>query len=194
MLGKVEHTELVTDDKTKGLQEKDLKPMTPIREAARRILDADRQQGLEEDKRIKWLRIISAVVGIALAATLQIDSLLLLEPVLGNAANAFREAPSAGAETVPPEEWYTLGDIIRVPREDPTDPQSDFVLPGVLGARVLGAALKALLVLTPGIYLSGLGAAAGSSFWHDMLDKLRSAKEVAGQVKGLAEVTKELSG
>jgi hypothetical protein len=44
-----------------------------------------------------------------------------------------------------------------------------------------------VLALTPGIVLSGLGTAAGSGFWHDQLDRLRSAKEMVGQMQEMVE-------
>ena len=33
-----------------------------------------------------------------------------------------------------------------------------------------------MVAATPGMLLSGLAASAGSSFWHDQLDRLRAAK------------------
>lgn len=151
-------------------------PLLTLEEAAKRILEEDTAIKDHDKNRIAWLRILSGIVGIALAATMQVDSLQLLESVLGDAANTFRPPHEAG-QTV---EWYTFETIIE--REqgggdlDPT-----MGLPGVLGA-----ATAALLGLSPGIVLSGLGAAAGSGFWHDQLDKLRSAKQVVTQIETIA--------
>jgi hypothetical protein len=148
-------------------------PLLTLEEAAKRILEEDTAIQDHEKNRIAWLRILSGIVGIALAATMQVDSLQLLEPVLGDAANTFRPPHEAG-QTV---EWYTFKTIIEREHEsgdlDPT-----LRLPGVLGA-----AMAAFLGLSPGIVLSGLGAAAGSGFWHDQLDKLRSAKQIVTQVQ-----------
>ncbi len=154
------------------------KPFTPLltlEEAAKRILEEDTAIKDHEKSRIVWLRILSGIVGIALAAAMQVDSLQLLEPVLGDAADTFRPPHETG-ETI---EWYTFETIIeqeqRVGDIDPT-----LRLPGVLGT-----AAAAFLGLSPGIVLSGLGAAAGSGFWHDQLNKLRSAKQVVTQVQTL---------
>jgi hypothetical protein len=152
------------------------KPFTPLitlEEAARRILEEDTVIKDQEKNRIVWLRVLSGIVGIALAAVMQVDSLQLLEPVLGNAADTFRPPHEAG-QTI---EWYTFETIIEQEKGggdiDPT-----LSLPGLLGA-----AAAAFLDLTPGIVLSGLGAAAGSGFWHDQLSKLRSAKQIVTQVQ-----------
>jgi hypothetical protein len=169
----------------KKLGEVVFEPARSLQEAARRILEEDVQQGLKEEKRVKWLRIISAVVGIILAATLSLDSLQLLEPVLGSAANTFHKVVEA-EEALKPEDWYNLEQVIeradKNPDNDSFDPQRD------LG--ILDPILEPLLKLTPGIILSGMGAAAGSGFWHDVLDKLRTAKQVAGMVKTAKEALK----
>jgi len=147
------------------LGEVQFKSLTSIQEAATRILEADREHSIEEGRRVKWLRIISAAVGIALAAALQIDSLQLLEPILGNAADAFRPAREA-AETIESAQWYSIEQVIE--QRFDLEPDSEH----------LAGVLALLLSLTPGVYLSGLGAAAGSGFWHDQLDKLRMGKQI----------------
>ncbi|MFL7791602.1 MAG: hypothetical protein AB8I69_05630 [Anaerolineae bacterium] len=161
-------------------------PARSLQEAARRVLEEDIQQGLREEKRVKWLRIISVIVGIILAAILSLDSFQLLEPVLSSAANTFHASPSAG-ESLKPEDWYNLEQIIeradKNPNNNSFDPQCAF--------GILSPALKPLFNLTPGIILSGLGAAAGSAFWHDVLDKLRTTKQVSEMVK---KAKKTLSG
>ena len=103
-------------------------PLLTLEEAAKRILEEDTVIEDQEKGRIAWLRILSGIVGIALAAVMQVDSLQLLEPVLGDAANTFRPPHEAG-QTV---EWYTFETIIEQEKEvgdiDPT-----LGLPGVLG-------------------------------------------------------------
>jgi hypothetical protein len=42
-----------------------------------------------------------------------------------------------------------------------------------------------------GMILTGLASSAGSSFWHDMLGRVRNLKEVAGQVESLASGEKD---
>lgn len=56
---------------------------------------------------------------------------------------------------------------------------------------IMGFTAPAFLAhLTPGIILSGLGAAAGSGFWHDQLSKLRNAKRAVAQVEEVASALK----
>lgn len=153
---------------------KRFRPLLTLDEAARRILEEDTRWNSQEKTRITWLRILSGVVGIALAASLQVDSLQLLEPVLGNAADTFR---CQVGQTV---KWCTFEMFIEQSGGGDINPTRG--LPGALGATA-----AALLGLTPGLILSGLGAAAGSGFWHDQLDKLRSAKRVVTEVEDLAE-------
>lgn len=150
-------------------------PVLTMEEAAKRILEEDVGYKDQEKSRIAWLRILCTVIGIALAAALQVDSLKLLEPVLGNAATTFRPAHEPGQIV----EWYTFEDFIEQ-RVGDVNPRLG--LPGVLGMTA-----AALLRLTPGITLSGLGAAAGSNFWHDKLDKLRHTKHAIAQVQEMME-------
>jgi predicted RecB family endonuclease len=167
----------------KKLGEIAFEPARSLQEAAQCILEEDVQQGLREEKRVKWLRVISTVVGIILASILSLDSIQLLEPVLSSAANTFHELPDEG-EILKPEAWYNLEQIIERADRDPDnnsfDPQR-----GLLG--VLNPVLSPILALTPGVILSGLGAAAGSGFWHDVLDKLRATKQVSEMVKKAKE-------
>ncbi|OQY20751.1 MAG: hypothetical protein B6I34_08470 [Anaerolineaceae bacterium 4572_32.1] len=153
--------------------------LTP-EEAATRIFEEDSIQKDREKARISWLRILSVVVGIVLAAALQVDSIQLLEPVLGSAITKFCGVDATGAIV----EWYTMGDLIGW--------NGASEMPKSLAP--LGAILVVLLGLTPGVYLSGLGAAAGSAFWHDQLDKLRSIKGAASQVEELTGQLKGMTG
>ncbi len=154
----------------------EMKPVKNLKEAFSCLLETDGQNQIREQRRITWLRVTSAVVGVGLAASLQIDSLQLLEPLLGKAADVFRYQEQ-------PTEWYTFAVLIKQ-SGSAIDPRLG--LPGILGE-----AAAMLLNLTPGTVLSGLGAAAGSSFWHDQLARLRSFKQTARQAE---ELTKQLGG
>jgi hypothetical protein len=140
-----------------------------LQQAARRLLEEDAINRQEEANRVKWLRIVSAAAGIALAYALKIDSLQLLEPLLQDAVATFK-VTREGAD------WKTIEALTG---------SANLALP------VLDSALDWLLNLTPGMVLSGLGAAAGSGFWHDQLDNLRAAKGVTQTVE---EVKKSVSG
>ena len=155
---------------------KSFDPVLTMEEAARRILEEKTHHKDQENNRIAWLRILSVIVGILLAAMLKIDAIQLLEPILGNAAVAFRDMSEAGQAV----EWYTIGDLMGWHVQTP--------------AGVLGKILSLLLRLKPGIALSGLGAAAGSGFWHDQLDKLRNAKDTVGQIEEISKQIKEMTG
>lgn len=140
-----------------------------LQQAAQRLLEEDDNNRQEEANRVKWLRIISATAGIALAYALKIDSLQLLEPLLQDAVATFKVTRDG-------TDWKTIEALTG---------SVNLALP------VLNATLDWLLNLTPGMVLSGLGAAAGSGFWHDRLDNLRAAKGVAQTVE---EVKKQVSG
>ena len=45
--------------------------------------------------------------------------------------------------------------------------------------------------LTLGMIVSGLAASAGSTFWHDQLDRLQATKKVAGQLAELTSQTRQ---
>jgi len=167
-------------------------PLRSIQEAAQRILKENTQQGLEEETRVKWLRIISVVVGIVLAAALQVDSFLLLRPVLGESVTIALARPAQEAAEA---QMKTMADLlviaplpIRTPESKAKAMEVSAPVPLNPWQRVCNGAswvVNWILGLTPGFILSGLGAAAGSGFWHDQLDKLRSAKEVASQIEKL---------
>jgi hypothetical protein len=167
-------------------------PLRSIQEAAQRILEENTRQALEEETRVKWLRIVSVVVGIVLAAALQVDSFLLLRPVLGESVTNVLARP---AQEAAEPQMKTMADLlviaplpIRTPESKAEAMEVSAPVPLSPWERVCNGAswvVNWMLRLTPGFILSGLGAAAGSGFWHDQLDKLRSAKEVASQLEKL---------
>jgi hypothetical protein len=58
------------------------------------------------------------------------------------------------------------------------------LIPGPVG-NLLGAT-------TIGIILSGLAASAGSTFWHDVLERLQSSKKAVGEVKDMLDQLRQL--
>lgn len=60
------------------------------------------------------------------------------------------------------------------------------ILAGSPGAKEWLGGLQGLQAPWVNILVGGLGAAAGSSYWHDQLDKIRNLKSAAEQVKKLA--------
>lgn len=147
-----------------------LKPLLTIEDAARSILEEKAQHRNEDNLRIIWIRVLSAVVGIGLAVVLRVDSIQLLAPVMENALDSFR---SVGPDGV--AEWYTFEVLLR---------QVGVVIDFRLVPNVLTGLINWFLKLTPGLVLSGLGAAAGSAFWHDQLDRLRHAKQITSEIVG----------
>ncbi len=89
------------------------------------------------EHRLAWIRFASLVIGIGWAIVLQINSLDLLSPVIGDVINDMLGGPNTF--------WYVVA----------------------------------------GIALSGLGASAGSSFWHDQMARLRQAGEVVDTTEEL---------
>jgi hypothetical protein len=205
MRGKLEGGVKVIEGIQKLGEPQAFQPLKSVQEAAQRILEEDVQHSAQEEKRVKWLRIISAVVGIVLAVTLQIDSVLLVKPVLGPVVDTFTIEEQIGEEKV--TRMKTMEDILFVQRIAFRTPESKAAEKGkketndsiplnlwdhACNLRVW--VINWLLALTPGFILSGLGAAAGSGFWHDQLDKLRTAKQVSSQVQELAGQFKTLTG
>ena len=164
-----------------------------LRETFDEILSEDVAQRSRETRRITWLRIISVVVGIFLAATLSIDSLELLKPVLGQAAERFYDPAPIDTD---PDDWHSLAQIIS---GGPDQPVTVFEnrsgiwrwLGNMVGWLLRLAPVDGLLNLTPGVILSGLGAAAGSAFWHDQLDRLRQVKQTTEPIEGLVRQLKQ---
>jgi len=134
--------------------------------AAQAILALDRNHQLTEARRKRLLRFTAAFIGMSLAVVVRIDSLELLKPLFDpkNLPKAlFDDGLSLTLETI-------LENLLRVSLD-------------VKNWRGLGKWLFAWIErATPGMLLSGLAASAGSSFWHDQLDRLRATKKAAEQV------------
>lgn len=122
-------------------------PLNPAN-AARTLMQRDDFHRDEELSRLRWLRAISVLVGIALAAMLQINVGDLLQPIINQ----------------------ELFDLLNKPI-------------------VTWQPLNALSV---GVLLSGLGASAGSTFWHDMLDRLQASKKAAAEASDLVAQLRQL--
>jgi hypothetical protein len=132
--------------------------------AAKAIQNLDRQHYLTEARRQRLLRFTTVVIGIALAFVVRIDSLDLLEPL-------FTEPPQALYVNGQPKSLeLIMEELLRV----------DWDVESWTGLRQWLFAWIA--VATPGMILSGLAASAGSSFWHDQLDRLRATKLATEQV------------
>lgn len=181
LCGKLPDAETFNEKLAKLGQHKPFTAFTTLEEAATRIFEEDARQKSGEKARISWLRVLSAVVGIALAASLHVDSVQLLSPILGSAVGSFARLDAEGQIV----EWCAVDELLAkscpseaTPLASGETAQEDL--------NTLQMIIATLLGLTPGIYLSGLGAAAGSAFWHDQLDKLRGAKETVAQVEELA--------
>ena len=173
-------------------QHKPFGSLTTLEEAAKRIFEEDADQKNRENSRITWIRVLSAVVGIVLAASLRVDSIQLLAPILGDATRNFARVDAQGQVV----EWCTMGQLLKksCPGEAMQAEESTDSGVAQVATDTFHAVMIVLLGLTPGVYLSGLGAAAGSAFWHDQLDKLRGAKETVAQVEELAGQLKEMTG
>ncbi len=145
---KFDQPELVKDyaEKVKGF-EVTAETLAPYIQAR-----TDQQQD-EEKSRLRILRVISFVLGLALAYTLQIDAAVLLDAAVPGISNVINNV------------FYISG------------PQLHMIRPWLPADRAL----------TAGIILTGLAAAAGSTFWHDRLGQLQAAKKGA---EAVADATK----
>ena len=98
------------------------------------LLALDRRDVMDRDTYVRWIRLISVVVGVTLAYMLQIDAAVLLTDFLPESANFL---------------------------------STQFhLMPG-------------WPAISAGIILTGLGASAGSGFWHDQLSRLQAVKQTA---------------
>ena len=105
-----------------------------LEHAAGQLLVMDQRDVSDRANYVQWIRLISVIVGIALAYMLQIDAAELLTDFLPESADFL---------------------------------STQFVL------------LPNWPAVSAGIILTGLGASAGSGFWHDQLSRLQTVKKGA---------------
>ncbi len=127
-------------------------PSLKAETAAGWIMQRMDQQRDEESSRVLWLRLISVVIGIGLAYLLSIDAADLL--------------PEQLLGGLIDKLAVTVNEVVNLSTTAP----------------VIGAVGRFFEKLTLGMVVSGLAAAAGSTFWHDQLDRLQVAKKVVGQI------------
>ena len=114
--------------------------------------------------------MISVIVGITLAVMLKVDVGNLLQPIISEKLYSTLSSPAWEAMCKPLEEGSMV--LALCTNDIPT-----------------GAFLPIynfLHMATIGMLLSGLAASAGSTFWHDMLDRLQTAKKATAEIKDLA--------
>lgn len=139
-------------------------PLNPSN-LARVLLERDSEHRQEELSRLRWLRLISVVVGIALAVMLKVDVGDLLKPLISADLHDVLAGPLCEVDNA--RAW--CAGITSIPW------------------------VKGFLSLASiGMLLSGLAASAGSAFWHDLLDRLQSAKKATGEVRDLIEQIRAL--
>jgi hypothetical protein len=143
-------------------------PHLSVESAASYLMSRNDQQRDEEASRLRWLRVVSILVGVVLAYALGIDAAQLLNNAVPGVADTINDAFSIRATQL--QEFFGLFRF---------------------NADTLATALKH--DLTAGIILSGLAASAGSAFWHDQLDRLQAAKKSAEQAAKLAQAAKKLA-
>jgi hypothetical protein len=128
--------------------------------AAQIVLARTDQQRDEEGSRLRWLRAISALIGLYLAYLLQIDAAELLDAAVPGIANVINSVLRLSAEDL-----QKLSPIFLSDRD-----------------------------ITAGIILTGLAASAGSTFWHDQLDRLQAAKKGAESAARVVEQARQYIG
>lgn len=137
---------------------------------ARLLFELADRHADEEKSRLRWLRLISVVIGVYLAYLLQVDAIKILvgaTPIFNGLAGVNRlvDTPRVLAWLNPP--W--LLQLLH--------------LKGLV-------ALAPGLELNAGILISGLAASAGSAYWHDILGRLQAARTNLAQVEKLAGLVK----
>jgi len=158
-----------------GRVEEGIEVLLTPENAAQVILALDRQHYLTEVRRQRLLRAVTVVIGVALAVIVRVDSLDLLRPLFSRLPEALFDGEGHA---------LTLASIL--------EKQLGWVVAGWWGSvRWLFTWLEAA---TPGMLLSGLAASAGSSFWHDQLDRLRAAKKTTEQVQAVVSQVQAAQG
>jgi hypothetical protein len=146
---------------------REMLPTLTLTNAAQVVLEQETHQRDEEASRLRWLRVVSVFAGIWLASYLQINAGELLS-----------------AKVIPGELVTKLGQTVGQ-------------VSGInlsIGVWPLNAIVGFIKNLELGYILSGLGAAAGSAFWHDQLEKLQSAKKASEQLDRLRAQLSEMQG
>ena len=174
-----------------SLQETGQQVQITLQDAFEQILTEDGEQQDRETLRITWLRVISVIVGIALASMLAIDSLQLLQPILGQAAYPFQELAVDEAGNVVDTRWLSIAEIAQRAKAERVKTDTESAPDDSTKQTFLRDWFSWFLSLTPGIILSGLGAAAGSNFWHDQLDRLRNIKETVEPAEKMLKQLKQ---
>jgi len=126
-----------------GMSDEEIKKLTDTgnQKLAIMLAEVRKRYAANEEMRIIWLRLLSGILGLAIAYLLQLDTFVLL----GELTADFLEGLSAN--------WKPVVHIF-------------------------------------GIFITGVAASAGSSFWHDQLGRVRAIKETAKQVQETAEEIK----
>ncbi|MBN2146750.1 MAG: hypothetical protein JW726_05145 [Anaerolineales bacterium] len=139
-------------------------PLNPAN-LAKVLLERDSQHNEEELSRLRWLRLVSVLIGVALAVMLKVDVGELLKPIIS--AELYKVLTNPLCEVLAANAWCS--GIIANPQ-----------IKNFLGTATIG------------MLLSGLAASAGSAFWHDMLDRLQVAKKTTSEIKDLVAQIKQL--
>ena len=139
-------------------------PVAPFsaKTLASRLMEMDNLHLDQEASRKRLLRVFSVFVGVYLAFLVQVNAVDLLIPAFPGI-----KAINDTINTATVIGWINYLPFINIP----------------LAKGLLVSGLK----LNAGILLSGLAASAGSSFWHNLLGRLQSARAGVTQVERIIE-------
>jgi hypothetical protein len=157
-------------------------PTLTLTDTAAVIMQEETRQRDEEASRLRWMRLISVVAGIWLASSLGINAGELLKDVFPGLVGPLNDKV---VEVVARINFSTLGDLIGAL-------WSLIAAVPLLGSLLNETLLPYVKEIQVGVILSGLGAAAGSAFWHDQLEKLQSAKKASEQLDRLRAQLSEM--